>query len=195
MTANVSAGTIYVYDVAGNLAGGTGISGGVTGSFTDTNGNSISISYSSYPNGTYTDTLGQPVLTVNNHTYSYTDAVGATRNVTVNYSSYTEQTHFGCGSDYGPVQTSLPSSISMPDGSSYGITYEVTPGFPNNVTGRITKITLPTGGSISYSYTGGSNGLDCSSLYVPILTRTLTTQMAQLQSGNTMGRPYRRRRS
>ncbi len=176
MTVNISAGTIYVYDVAGNLAGAVGISGGATGGFTDTNGNSISISYSTYPNGTYTDTLGQPVLTVNNHTYSYTDAVGATRAVTVNYSSYTEQSH-SCWNDYGPwPATSLPSSVSMPDGSSYGITYEVTPGFPNSVTGRIAKVTLPTGGSISYSYTGGSNGLDCSSQswYAPIVTRTLT---------------------
>jgi RHS repeat-associated protein len=145
---------------------------------TDTNGNSITGSTT-----TDTDTLGQTVLTINNRhsngtpdTYSYTDALGATRTVTVNYSSYTEQTNFGCyASDFGPYSAWLPSSISMPDGSSYGITYEPTPGYPNSVTGRIAKITLPTGGSISYSFTGGSHGIDCqTSQYVPILTRTLT---------------------
>ena len=168
--------SVDVYDVAGNHVANV-VNAGTSAVVKDPDGNSISMSY---PCCTYTDTLGQPgqpVLTFNNNnTYSYTDALGKTRSVTVNYSSYTEQTHFGwCGgADYGPWSASLPSSISMPDGSSYGITYETTPGFPNSVTGRITKITLPTGGSISYSYTGGSYGLDCSSLYVPLLTRTLT---------------------
>jgi len=163
---------------------------GINGSavVTDPNGNSITCTYSG-TSGTYgncTDTLGQTVLTVARTgtgptTYSYTDAAGGARTVIVNYSSYTEQTNFGCAAigphEFGPQpNTLLPSNISMPDGSSYQITYETTPGFPSSVTGRIAKITLPTGGSISYSYTGGNNnsGMECSSQYLPILTRTLT---------------------
>src|SRR5262249_27238200 len=44
------------------------------------------------------------------------------------------------------------------DGSSYQITYEDTPGFAGSKTGRIASVTLPTGGTISYGYSGGSNG-------------------------------------
>jgi RHS repeat-associated protein len=162
--------SISVYDVAGNYYGSS-----------DPNGNFLTYSSS---NGivTDTDTLGETVLTVSQgahgtpDTYSYTDAVGATRTVTVNKSSYTLQTNFGCGLNITYPSTWLPISIVMPDGSSYGITYETTLGYPNSVTGRITKITLPTGGSISYSYTGGpsNQGLECPSDYVPILIRTLT---------------------
>ena len=81
----------------------------------------------------------------------------------VNYSSYTVQTAFGCGgiSEYGPTTQYLVSSISYPDGDTYNFSYEGTPGVSGHVTGRLSAIQTPQGGSIDYSYTGGSNGIEC----------------------------------
>jgi len=65
-------------------------------------------------------------------------------------------------------------NIALPDGSSYSFTYEATPSVPasgactplantyqaNCVTGRIASVTLPTLGTITYTYSGGSNGIE-----------------------------------
>src|SRR5207244_4059808 len=68
----------------------------------------------------------------------------------------------------GATAVSLPDNITLPDGTQYKFTYESTPGTctplsgtysANCVTGRIGSVTLPTGGSITYGYSGGSNGI------------------------------------
>lgn len=43
---------------------------------------------------------------------------------------------------------------------------------PHNVTGRLASVTLPTGGAINYTYTGGSNGISCADGSAATLTRT-----------------------
>ena len=61
--------------------------------------------------------------------------------------------------EYPATSTPLISEIDLPDGTKYSFTYESTAGVSNGaVTGRIASITLPTGGIISYSYSGGCNG-------------------------------------
>ena len=67
----------------------------------------------------------------------------------------------------------LATSIVMPDGSSYVLTYEQTPGFAGYSTGRIASITLPTGGQIQYQYTGPNNGIVCADGSASGLTRAL----------------------
>ncbi len=106
----------------------------------------------------------------------------------MNYSAYSVQTNFGCSGivEYGPLQQNLVSSISLPDGTSYTIAYETTPGHSANVTGRISSITLPTGGTISYSYSGGSNGITCADGSTATLKRTTpdgTWTYAHTESG------------
>ena len=136
----------------------------VSQSTTDSNGNQITSS-----NGSYTDTLGQPVLNItgaapSNTTYTYTAPYGVAATYTVKYTTYTVQTKFGCTSpktiaEYGPKSMNLVSEIDLPDGSKYIFGYEKTPNDthnPNYVTGRVTSITLPTGGTISYAYTNGN---------------------------------------
>src|SRR5262249_6404486 len=97
--------------------------------------------------------------------FTYNDASNPSvaRNVTVNYTTYTVKTNFGCSgvTEYGPTSASLVSSIVYPDNSSYQFTYEPTPGFPGDVTARIKSVPLPTGAVITYNYTGGSNGVIC----------------------------------
>lgn len=82
---------------------------------------------------------------------------------TVKTTSYTVQTNFGCSGivEHGAQSKGLLSEIDLPDNSKYTFTYEPTPGFPGKVTGRLASITFPTGGTISYKYTGSNNGIIC----------------------------------
>lgn len=149
---------------------------------TDRNGNQISASLGTGGNMVFTDTLGQQVLTTpgplppNPAVYTYTGPSGNV-SYTVKYTTQTVRTNFGCSgiSEFGPYSESLVSEIDLPDGSSkYTFRYEPTPNYTGDVTGRIAEITLPTGGSIAYSYSGGSNGITCSDGTTAILARTLT---------------------
>ncbi|MGO4209892.1 hypothetical protein AB4043_03570 [Terriglobus sp. YAF25] len=160
------------------------MSAGGSGSITDSNGNTISAN----GDGTFTDTLGVTALAVTGSgnagspryfTYPVTrQSGGATSaSVKVTYRSYTVQTNFQCGgiSEYGPATVDLVDTIEYPDSPSdkYSFQYENTPGIGGSVTGRLKSITLPTGGTIDYSYSGGCNGTGISSDGAPVvLTRT-----------------------
>jgi len=94
----------------------------------------------------------------------------------VNYTTYTVQTNFGCSgvTEYGPTSVNLVSNITLPDNTSYSFAYEVTPGdthTPHYVTGRMASATLPTGGTITYNYTGSNNGVICADGTAAGLTR------------------------
>jgi RHS repeat-associated protein len=135
--------------------------------------------------GTYTDALSSTaVLTGSLHpgtstpdTYSYYDASDTQRTITVSKTGYYQWTAFGCTGipDMdGSTLTYFPTMIALPTGASYGITYEQTPGKSSSyVTGRIASITYPSGGSISYAYSGGNNGIICGSSVVPTITVTV----------------------
>lgn len=141
---------------------------------TDTNGNYISVSASGSTT-TFVDTFGTTALTVNGSsqappmTMSYTNPQGTLSKYTVNYASYAVSTNFGCGgiSEYNSPSQPLVSSIGLPDGTSYSLTYEPTPGKSGPVTGRLHSITLPTGGTITYTY----SGMNCSSGIPVTMTR------------------------
>jgi RHS repeat-associated protein len=148
------------------------------GTIQDSNGNQITVDQG----GSFTDTTGNLALRVagtapNAHTFTYTDSTGTPRSVSVTYRSYTVQTAFNCAgvSEYGPMSTSLVDRVTLPDSSFYQFSYELT--FPNtgnpNVTGRVTGITLPTGGQIGYSYTGANNGIVCADGSAAGLVRTV----------------------
>jgi RHS repeat-associated protein len=129
------------------------------------------------------------------YAYTYTNSAGnpQTVNVQVNYSTYDVQTNFGCGyHQLSNPSVSLASSIAVPGEGTYTIGYELTgTGYGNDVTGRIAKITLPTGGYISYTYTGVNNGFLCNG-GVPTLTRTVndnngnTNTWTYVNSGGTV---------
>jgi hypothetical protein len=145
---------------------------------TDTNGNETTLNSS----GQFYDTLSSttPVLTVagtapSNTTFTYTPPSGTNVAYTMKYTSYTVKTNFGCSgiSEYGPTAQNLVAEIDLPDGSKYTFTYEDTPGYSGDKTGRLASVTLPTGGSISYAYSGGSSGhITCADGSAATLTRT-----------------------
>jgi RHS repeat-associated protein len=157
---------------------------GVSAASTDRNGNQISVSSTS-SSATFTDTLNTAAITVAGSatsasplTFTYSAPGGSTA-YTVKFTSQTVQTKFGCSiTDYGPTVNNLISEIDRPDGSKYTFTYETTPGDAHNppyVTGRLNSVTLPTGGQITYGYTGGSTGhINCSDGSAATLTRTVT---------------------
>lgn len=133
-------------------------------SSTDSNGNEISFNGT----GSFTDTLGATALTIGGSdpvTYTYpvtSQANGATTaSAILTYQSYTVRTSFGCSGiiEYGTNTVNLVSRITLADGSFYAFSYEGTPGATDGaVTARIASITLPTGGVISYTRSGGCNG-------------------------------------
>jgi RHS repeat-associated protein len=162
-------------------------------SITDTNGNEVNGSSTSF-----TDTLNTSAVSISGSgtpssptTFTYTAASGNQATVTMNYTAYTVQSNFGCSgiTEYGATSQNLVSSISLPDGTSYSFTYEVTPGdthSPHYVTGRPASVTLPTGGTISYTYSGGSKGITCADGSAATLARTTpdgTWTYAHTESG------------
>ncbi len=155
-------------DLDGHSASG---SASGAGTYTDTNGNEISAAGS----GGIADTTGQTVLTMSGGSYTYKDSNGNPQSVTVNYTSYNVLTNFGVSGvgEYSQSSVPLVSSIVYPDGSAYSFAYEPTPGNPSTTTGRIARITLRTGGTISYAYTGGNNGIEADGTTAG-LTRTTT---------------------
>lgn len=145
----------------------------------DSNGNQITVS-----NGAYTDTLGQTALTElgtapSNTTLSYQAPSGGTATYTVSYKPYTVRTFFNCNGiqDYTPeTNVYLVDKITLPDQSLYQFGYEATPGYGDgvHVTARLASVNVPTGGTITYSYTGGSNGIVCADGTAAGLTRNVS---------------------
>jgi hypothetical protein len=142
--------------------------------YTDRTGNKLTVDSS----GHFYDTLSStaPTLTISGSgsasspkKFTYTAPSGASASYTAKYTTYSVQTKFGCTgvSEYGPANIDLISEIDLPDqavnpNDKYTFTYEQTPGVSGKVTGRLASVSLPTGGTITYKYTGGSNGITCS---------------------------------
>jgi RHS repeat-associated protein len=108
------------------------------------------------------------------YTFTYTAPSTGPAAYTMKYTAYTVQTHFGCSgiTEFGPTSENLVSEIDLPNGTKYIFSYEATPGYSSNVTGRLASVTLPTGGTITYAYSGGSNGITCTDGSTATLTRT-----------------------
>jgi RHS repeat-associated protein len=122
--------------------------------------------------------VNAPVFSYLPTKFSYTLADGSTvSNTTVAYTTFNFATAFVCtqiGADAtGTQSVSLPTTVTLPDGSKLLLGYESTPGYGAGYsTGRLAKITLPTGGVISYAYSGGKNGINCNDLSSAVVTRT-----------------------
>ncbi|HKH97614.1 MAG TPA: hypothetical protein VJ999_00785 [Candidatus Sulfotelmatobacter sp.] len=160
---------------------------GTSGSLTDNNGNEITVSGS----GVY-DTLSSTTPAVSASgtpssppvKYAYTNSQNTSSYVTVAYVNHTVQTAFGCSGigEYNQSNIPLVDTITQPDGGKYTFSYEQTPGNPSNVTGRLQEITFPSGGSITYTYTGGSHGIICDGSASGLTRAVLTCSPVSAQS-------------
>lgn len=147
-----------------------GVSGTGNGTLTDRNSNVISVAGGFA--GNYTDTLNIIALEIRGSgsttTYTYNGECGSMcEAVTETTTNYYVATAFASGcsgaTDYVSSSTyPVPTKFSLPDGSNYTLTWEQTPGKSTSyITGRIKSITLPTGGTITFTYTGSNNGMNC----------------------------------
>ncbi len=169
MNADAFYGTAFLTSADGNAIvpqGSNPIDPNVTpGSVIDRNGNEITLDSTGR---IFTDTLGKIALTTSGSNpspakFTYTSPAGTTAAVTITFKTYTVKTNFGCAgiTDYPATSVSLVDRLTLDDTSFYQVNYEVTPGFPTDITGRLASITLPTGGTISYLYSGTNNGINC----------------------------------
>ena len=157
-----------LYDKSGTKLSSTQI--------TDSNGNSMS----AFPYGTgeaVNDTMGLSALSFGNlGLETWIDANGGTETMTTSYSRTSLQSNFGCTGiyEYGMTIPVFPTALSFPDRRPMTFTYEPTPGNPTSYTGRLSQLTLPEGGTVTYAYGPSThNGIDCTYQTVPVLTRTL----------------------
>jgi RHS repeat-associated protein len=178
------AGGSYAIDANGNT---TAIPRPITsGNFADANGNAISFTETSNGSNstyTYSDTLTPnsfirttPTTLGTNpaETDTWTDALGNNQSVMLYTTPLTLDSDLGfCGwNDSGATSYNFPSSVTFPDNSTLSYGWEQN--YSNNTiyTGRLALITLPTGGMISYTYTGGTHGINCVDGSPATMTRT-----------------------
>jgi len=152
---------------------------------TDTNGNQILSSTDTNGNLNWSDTLGQIVLKTifpngappSETDYSRLAVDGTYQTIAQKNQAFNIKTNFGCTgiSEFtsGSSGLSLVTEIDLPNSQKYVFSYEPTPGFPGFVTGRLQQVTLPTGGTITYQYTGANNGINCADGTFIGLTRTI----------------------
>ena len=130
------------------------VDAGAVSRIVDRNGNQIKFS-----GGTITDALSRTV-TLNNGVISYSGVAAAPRQIVVSYASLGSANTLDSGQNLqnpnqlfpsltGYVNTSnytpnVPVSVQFPDGSTYSFRY--------NSYGELTRLTLPTGGTIAYTY-------------------------------------------
>lgn len=161
--------------------------GGGLGGLTDTFGNSISVA----PGGVYTDTLGNNTFSAvlqsgsTGEIDTYEDTGGTSRQVKQILTTTTVKTAFGCSlwpdATYSNAQ--VVTAVDYPDGDNVAIAYEPISG---GVTGRVSSLTLRTGGTISYRY-GNMNcgGMIPSSLTRSDLSGTRTYTLSFITGGTT----------
>jgi RHS repeat-associated protein len=153
-----------------------------SGTVTDANGNRFTVTVAGSTTTVY-DTLSSTAaaLTVTGlptpTQITYPGPNTSTSTTTLNYTPYNIKTNFNCSgvSEYTSTGTvNLLTKITLPDGSIYQFGYEDTLQNSGYKTGRISSLTLPTGATISYSYTNGDgthNPIVCSDGSTPGLNR------------------------
>src|SRR6266536_1787034 len=159
---------VTVYSRSGNNANRLLQSTSLFPSELDASGNTVTLVTGS--TSTYTDSLTQTALTQNTlpgwtgvgSSLSWTDVNSGNQAVTLASTTFNQKTVFGCSipADVSGSQT-FPSTATFPDGSVLTAKYEATPGNPGFYTGRISELDLPTGAQITYTYSGGTNGINC----------------------------------
>src|SRR5229473_3042048 len=167
----------YYMDGSGALGGGspvvtspTGVSS-PSGTVTDSNGNYVTKTVVSSTETDWKDSVGNAALKIlytpnsTNPTqiqYQFLDGTGASnyQTITMSLQSLSISTAFGCSGVGEYTGTALvPQTIQIPTPAGGHLTYNFTYDTTN---ARLKKVTLPTGGSYEYDYTGGNSGINCS---------------------------------
>src|SRR6266851_1081836 len=166
---------------AASVQSPSGIGGGITP--LDTNGNFVSLTVVSSTENDWTDTAGHVALKVITNTsnpniaYEWQDSSGgytSATTTTAKISAVSIKTNFGCtGVNEYTGTANLPYEIDLPNGQKYAVTYEPTPGNSGYYTGRVQRVTFPTGGYYEYDYTGSNDSINCTDRTITQMTRVM----------------------
>ena len=125
---------------------------------TDSNGNKITRSAGVFTDG-LTTSPAVPVLSITGNaaqSLAWTDVLGNAQSTYETDTTYTVETAYGChppNEDMTLASQSVLTKITFADTATEGLDWEATPnkgaGF---TTGRLARITLPTGGTVSLGY-------------------------------------------
>ncbi|HVB58721.1 MAG TPA: RHS repeat-associated core domain-containing protein [Candidatus Acidoferrales bacterium] len=151
------------------------------GSITDRNGNYISSSVNGSETD-WTDTAGRVALKVisgsSSVQYEFLDPSGNYQTATLNLQTLNIKTNFGCPVNEWSGTATLPTELDIPTPGGgtlkYLFAYEQTPGNTGYYTGRLHKVTLPTGGYYQYDYTGANDGINCADGTTLSMNRTVS---------------------
>jgi RHS repeat-associated protein len=110
--------------------------------------------------------------------YEFQDLTGHYQTITLKLQILSVSTNFACGSvSELMANATVPKELDIPSpngGSTvlkYSFGYEQT---TSGYSGRLTTITLPTGGSYEYDYPGANDGINCSDGTALTMNRTVT---------------------
>ena len=161
---------------------------------TDSNGNPSSSCSASVCNSTNNYYSSSTSTDGSSFSLSYLDPNGQTQTVTTKYKKYPMYVPSAFTSNQQPsmVQVYYVDSVVYPDGTAYQFGYEQSAQNPGFYTGRLASIQVPTGGTISYSYTDGFAGTQPYSALNYVQTLTRTTQDGQTtynRQVNSFGQP------
>jgi len=137
------------------------------GVMVDPNGNYISASTPQSGETDWTDTAGRVALKVITGTssiqYKVLDPTGAYQTTTLNLQNLSVKTNFACPNVVEYTGTaSVPQSLVLPNNQQYSFSYEsYVQNSTTYYTGRLQRVTLPTGGYYEYDYTGANGGINC----------------------------------
>ncbi len=170
----------YMDGISQTVTTPSGVKIAADGTFTDTNGNTITKTVVSSSETDWYDTLNHTALRIvtsgSNIEYHYIDPSGTDQKYILKFQNYNVKTNFGCSgvSEYNWM-AGLPYELDLPasSGQKYLFSYEATPGNAGYYTGRISRVTLPTGGYYDYAYGSTNDGINCSDATVVSLTRTI----------------------
>ena len=153
--------------------GGQQLAGSST-TASDINGNYVTKHVASSTETDWTDSTGVTALKVfyssatntTNIYYQFLDGSGTPHNITLYLKLYSIKTSFGCSLTEYTGSANLPYELDIPTPAGgtlkYTFTYEQYPANSGNYTGRLQRVTLPTGGYYEYDYTGSNDGINCS---------------------------------
>jgi RHS repeat-associated protein len=184
-------GTTYSLNTGASQPGGLSIIQDPT--IMDPDGNQISpIVNSSTGETDWTDTLGQTALKIlilnggAETDYNRLAVDGTYQTIARKYQTFNIKTNFACPgvSEYtsSSLGRFLVTEIDLPNNQKYLFSYEATPGSAGYVTGRLQQVTLPTGGTITYQYSGANGGMNCADGTMLNLTRAVTDNITGTSS-------------
>jgi len=152
----------------------------------DVNGNYITKTVIGSAETDLTDSVGNTALKVlyapNNTNptqiqYEFLDGNGNYQTITLKLQSLNVKTNFGCSgvTEYTGTPT-VPQELDIPTPAGgtlkYTFAYEQTPGLTGYYSGRLQRVTLPTGGYYEWDYPGSNDSIKCSDGTTMSMNRT-----------------------